>query len=489
MKDLKIFDTYSKSLASFKPINAPFVGIYVCGPTVYGNPHLGHARGPIVFDVLHRFLKFCGYKVRFVRNITDVGHLVNDGDEGEDKIAKKAKIEQLEPMEIAQFYTDSYHKMLNSLNVLPASIEPRASGHIIEQIEMIETIIQNGFAYEVNGSVYFDVIKFSKTNDYGRLSGRIVEDLLAGAGNETRELEGQSEKKSPNDFALWKKAGPEHIMQWSSPWGKGFPGWHIECSAMSKKYLGETFDIHGGGLDLLFPHHESEIAQSVACSSVQPARYWMHHNMITVNGQKMAKSLNNGIAIDEFFSGNNSLLEQAYSPMTLKFFVLQAHYRGTLDFSNQALQASEKGLNRLLAASDTIKQLKISSVSTVDINSLETKCFEALSDDLNTPILIAHLFELVTLINNLDNGSQSITNEDYIKLESLYNTYVFDLLGLKKEASQGNEKLEGVMKLVIELRKQAKESKNYAVSDAIRNQLTEIGIELKDGKEGTTFSF
>jgi len=489
MKDLKIFDTYSKSLAIFKPINAPFVGIYVCGPTVYGNPHLGHARGPIVFDVLHRLLKFCGYKVRFVRNITDVGHLVNDGDEGEDKIAKKAKIEQLEPMEIAQFYTDSYHKMLNSLNVLPASIEPRASGHIIEQIEMIETIIENDFAYEVNGSVYFDVIKFSQTNDYGRLSGRIVEDLLAGAGNETRELEGQSEKKSPNDFALWKKAGPEHIMQWSSPWGKGFPGWHIECSAMSKKYLGETFDIHGGGLDLLFPHHESEIAQSVACSSVQPARYWMHHNMITVNGQKMAKSLNNGIAIDEFFSGNNSLLEQAYSPMTLKFFVLQAHYRGTLDFSNQALQASEKGLNRLLAASDTIKQLKISSVSTVDIDSLETKCFEALADDLNTSILIAHLFELVTLINNLDNGSQSITNEDYIKLESLYNTYVFDLLGLKKEASQGNEKLDGVMKLVIELRKQAKESKNYAVSDAIRNQLTEIGIELKDGKEGTTFSF
>lgn len=489
MKDLKIFDTYSKNLASFKPINPPFVGIYVCGPTVYGNPHLGHARGPIVFDVLHRFLKFCGYKVRFVRNITDVGHLVNDGDEGEDKIAKKAKIEQLEPMEIAQFYTDSYHKMLNSLNVLPASIEPRASGHIIEQIEMIETIIQNGFAYEVNGSVYFDVIKFSQTNDYGRLSGRIVEDLLAGAGNETRELEGQSEKRSPNDFALWKKAGPEHIMQWSSPWGKGFPGWHIECSAMSKKYLGETFDIHGGGLDLLFPHHESEIAQSVACSSAQPARYWMHHNMITVNGQKMAKSLNNGIAIDEFFSGNNALLEQAYSPMTLKFFVLQAHYRGTLDFSNQALQASEKGLNRLLAASDTIKQLKISNISTVDIDSLETKCFEALADDLNTPILIAHLFELVTLINNLDNGSQTINNEDYIKLESLYNSYVFELLGLQKEASQGNEKLEGVMKLVIELRKQAKESKNYAVSDAIRNQLAEIGIELKDGKEGTTFTF
>lgn len=488
MSALRLYDTYKREIRAFEPINPPFVGIYVCGPTVYGHPHLGHARGPVVFDVLHRYLQHLNFKVRFVRNITDVGHLVNDADEGDDKIAKKARLEQLEPMEIAQFYSDSYHKMLNSLNVIPASIEPRASGHIIEQIEMIQSIIENGFAYESNGSVYFDVIGYSKTNNYGKLSGRVLEDLIAGAGNEARELEGQDEKRNPNDFALWKKAGVEHIMQWSSPWGKGFPGWHIECSAMSKKYLGETFDIHGGGMDLLFPHHESEIAQSVACGGKQPANYWMHHNMITVNSQKMAKSLNNGISIDEFFSGNNALLEKAYSPMTLKFFILQAHYRGTLDFSNDALKAAEKGLNRLLQASETLKNLKTGKTSEVDINSLCNKCYAALNEDLNTPILIATLFDLVSLINTIASGNIQISPSDLEILQKNYNTFVFDILGLKVEKSEKSEKTDGLMQMLIEMRNEAKASKNYALSDLIRNKLSEIGFELKDGKEGTTYS-
>jgi cysteinyl-tRNA synthetase len=442
----------------------------------------------VVFDVLHRFLVHKGYKVRFVRNVTDVGHLVNDADEGEDKIAKKAKVEQLEPMEIAQFYTDSYHNMLLSMNVKPASIEPRASGHIIEQIEMIKTIIDKGFAYESNGSVYFDVLSYSKSHDYGKLSGRVIEDLIAGAGNEARELEGQDEKKNANDFALWKKAGPEHIMQWPSPWSNGFPGWHIECSAMSRKYLGDTFDIHGGGMDLLFPHHESEIAQSMACTGHQPARYWMHHNMITVNGQKMAKSLNNGISIDEFFSGNHHLLEKAYSPMTLKFFILQAHYRGTLDFSNTALQASEKGLNRLLSAEDTLQSIKTGNSSDIHIGELAQKLENALNEDLNTPILIAELFDVVTKINQLASGQLNISESDLSELRKLYSTYVFDILGLKKESEASSEKIQGVMQLLIDLRQEAKQDKNYALSDTIRKKLSEIGIELKDGKEGTSFT-
>lgn len=469
-------------------MDPPFVGIYICGPTVYGHPHLGHARGPIVFDVLHRYLKHLGYRVRFVRNITDVGHLVNDADEGEDKIARKARVEQLEPMEIAQFYTDSYHRMLDALNVLPASIEPRASGHIIEQMEMIQAIIKAGYAYEVNGSVYFDVISYSKNNDYGKLSGRIIEDLIAGAGNEARELEGQEEKRNPNDFALWKKASANHIMQWSSPWGKGFPGWHIECSAMSMKYLGTTFDIHGGGMDLLFPHHESEIAQSVACNGHQPARFWVHHNMITLNGQKMAKSLNNGISIDEFFSGNNPLLEKAYSPMTLKFFMLQAHYRGTLDFSNAALQASEKGLGRLLAAGENIRQIKTSAQSTADVKALADKCYEAMNEDLNTPILIANLFEMVTFINNLVAGNDTISAGDLEILQKNYNAFVFDILGLQAEQSASSDKVDGLVKLLIELRNEAKSAKNYALSDEIRGKLNTLGVELKDGKEGTQYS-
>ncbi len=488
MESFKIYDTYTREIRSFAPLNPPFAGIYICGPTVYGHPHLGHARGPIVFDVLHRYLTHLNYKVRFVRNITDVGHLVNDADEGEDKIAKKARLDQVEPMEIAQFYTDSYHRMLNALNVLPASIEPRASGHIIEQIEMIQVIMDKGFAYESNGSVYFDVPGYSKTHDYGRLSGRVLEELIAGAGNEARELEGQDEKRNPADFALWKKAGPEHIMQWNSPWSRGFPGWHIECSAMSRKYLGDTFDIHGGGMDLLFPHHESEIAQSMACNSKQPAKYWIHHNMITVNGQKMAKSLGNGISIDEFFSGEHTLLEKAYSPMTLKFFILQAHYRGTLDFSNEALQASEKGLNRLLNATETLKQIKASPGSGVDANALKQKCYDALNEDLNTPILIANLFEIVTLVNNLASGNETIDENGLEVLKTTLNAFVFDILGLKTEKPVQTDKIDGLMQLLITMRNDAKAQKNYALSDEIRNKLDELGFEIKDGKEGTSYS-
>jgi len=488
MTALKIYDTYKRETLLFEPHKAPFVGIYVCGPTVYGFPHLGHARGPVVFDVMHRYLKHLGFQVRFVRNITDVGHLVNDADAGEDKIAKKAKLEQLEPMEIAQFYTDSYHQMLHSMHVLPASIEPRASGHIIEQIEMIEEIIKNGFAYVANGSVYFDVINYSKHHNYGKLSGRIIEDLIAGAGNEARLLEGQEEKRNSNDFALWKKAGEEHIMQWNSPWGKGFPGWHIECSAMSKKYLGETFDVHGGGMDLLFPHHESEIAQSVACGGVQPAKYWMHHNMITVNGQKMAKSLNNGISIDEFFSGKNALLEKAYSPMTLKFFILQAHYRGTLDFSNAALQASEKGLNRLLIASESVKSLEPNEINEVDINKLIEKCYDAINEDLNTPILIANLFEMVSTINNIAAGNLKIGIKELEILQKNYNSFVFDILGLKLEQEVNSDKIDGLMNMLIKMRNEAKVQKNYSISDQIRDELSALGIELKDGKDGTSYT-
>jgi cysteinyl-tRNA synthetase len=489
MQALKIYNTFDKKIIDFKPIHPQSIGIYVCGPTVYGHPHLGHARGPIVFDVLHRYLLHIGYKVRFVRNITDVGHLVNDADDGEDKIAKKAKLEQLEPMEIAQYYSDSYHLMLQQMNILPASIEPRASGHIIEQIEMIETIIENGYAYVVNGSVYFDVIKYSQSHEYGKLSGRILEDLMAGAGNDSRELEGQDEKKNSNDFALWKKAGDEHIMQWSSPWGKGFPGWHIECSAMSKKYLGNTFDIHGGGMDLLFPHHESEIAQSVACSHQTPANIWMHHNMITINGQKMAKSLNNGISIQDFFKGNSPLLEKAYSPMTLKFFVLQAHYRGTLDFSNQALQATEKGLSRLLGAHKTLQTIQTKNdAANLNIENLEKRCYEALNEDLNTPILIAVLFEMVTLINSLNNNLQVINSADLNKLKSLYHLFVFDILGLRLEINTNSQHIDSLMQVIINMRNQAKLDKNYALSDAIRDQLSAIGFSIKDGKDGSTYS-
>lgn len=482
---LHLYNTLTRKIEVFSPITAPFVGIYLCGPTVYGEPHLGHVRGPVTFDILNRYLLHLGYKVRFVRNITDVGHLTDDSDDGDDKILKKAIVEKLEPMEIAQKYTYSYHQMLNSLNVIPASIEPRASGHIIEQIAMIEELIKKGYAYESRGSVYFDVSAYSKDYPYGELSGRITEELLAGSSRRT--LEGQDEKRNPTDFALWKKADKTHIMKWTSPWSEGFPGWHIECSAMSKKYLGETFDIHGGGMDLLFPHHESEIAQSKGCTGHTPAKYWVHHNMITINGQKMAKSLNNGILAKDFFTGNHPLLTQAYSPMNLKFFIMQAHYRGTLDFSNDALQAADKGLERIFNAVETLKELKPSTQGW-DAESWKQNCYNALNDDLNTPILIAHLFDAVKAINSIKSGLETIDTDGLKLLQTNFNVFVTDILGLKNTTqSKSDNKEDDLIKLLIEIREKAKMEKNYAFSDHIRYQLSNIGIELKDSKEGTTF--
>jgi cysteinyl-tRNA synthetase len=488
MYNLHIYNTYTRQTEEFRPIHSNIVGLYICGPTVYGPPHLGHVRGPVVFDVLRRYLEFAGYKVRHVRNITDVGHLVGDGDEGEDKLSKQARLEQLEPMEIAQTYTVAYNEMCRRMNVLPPGIEPRASGHIIEQIEMIEAIMQAGLAYEINGSVYFDVLAYAKNHDYGKLSGRVLEDLIAGAGNEARELEGQEEKRNANDFALWKKAAPEHIMQWSSPWGKGYPGWHIECSAMSRKYLGEVFDIHGGGMDLLFPHHESEIAQSTACTGHNPARFWMHHNMITINGQKMAKSLNNGIQVEELFSGKHPLLQQAYSPMTLRFFILQAHYRGTLDFSNEALQAAEKGLQRLWNAADTAKKIIVSESTDYDVSDIEQACLKSMNDDLNTPQVIAQLFEAARVSNSAADGKIKLDETNVKALNRIFETWMGAILGIQPENSSNDAALDGVMNMLLQMRAQAKADKNYALSDEIRNRLTALGFAIKDGKEGSSWS-
>ena len=488
MSELHLYNSISRKIEPFKPLNEGFVGMYICGPTVYAEPHLGHVRGPVVFDVMHRYLVHLGYKVRFVRNITDVGHLLNDADEGEDKLAVKARVEQLEPMEIAQKYTNSYLDMLNAINVLPANIEPRASGHIIEQIEMIEEIIEAGFAYAVNGSVYFDVNTYAKSQDYGELSGRKIDELIAGAGNQARTLTGQEEKKNPEDFALWKKAGKEHIMQWTSPWGKGFPGWHIECSAMSRKYLGDQFDIHGGGMDLLFPHHESEIAQSTACTGHNPAKFWIHHNMITVNGQKMAKSLGNGISIKELFSGNHPLLDQAYSANVIKFFILQAHYRGTLDFSNEALQASEKGLKRLLAAIKTAEALPAGKNSSIDFKPELDAFIEALNDDLNTPIAISKLFDLAKKVNQFAGGNGSITQTDRNELVTKFKAYTFDILGLDRDNHSKDNSQEGLIEMVLQMRQEAKENKNYALSDKIRDSLAELGFKINDSKDGASVS-
>ena len=485
---LKIYNTLSRELEEFQPLDPPFVGLYVCGPTVYGYPHLGHARGPIIFDVLHRYLLHLGYKVRYVKNITDVGHLTDDGDQGEDKIAKLARLEKLEPMEVAQMYSDIYYDQMKLMNILRPSIEPRASGHIQEQIEMTEGIIANGFAYEVNGSVYFDVKKYAATNDYGKLSGRVLDDLIAGAGNEARKLEGQEEKRSPNDFALWKKASPEHIMKWNSPWGVGFPGWHIECSAMSSKYLGKQFDIHGGGMDLLFPHHESEIAQSTACNHHAPVKYWMHHNMITINGQKMAKSLNNGVLMHQLFAGEHHLLDKAYTPMTLKFFVLMAHYRGTLDFSNEALQAAEKGFARLMNAVGLLNKLTPAANSSINMAELKAKCYDAMNDDMNTPIVIANLFDAARLINTINDGKETISAEDLEDLKGWFNSFIFDILGLKTEEKGQDDKLDSVLHMLLEMRNEAKANKNYAQADAIRDKLLALGFQIKDGKEGTTYT-
>lgn len=480
-----IYNTLSRTKETFEPLNPPFVGLYVCGPTVYGDAHLGHARPAITFDLVFRYLRHIGFKVRYVRNITDVGHLENDADEGEDKIGKKAKLDQLEPMEVVNYFTNRYHEDMDALNVLRPSIEPHASGHIIEQIQLIEEILKNGYGYVKNGSVYFNVAKYNEKHHYGKLSGRVLEDLISN----TRELEGQEEKENAFDFALWKKAQPEHIMRWPSPWSDGFPGWHLECSAMSARYLGNTFDIHGGGMDLLFPHHESEIAQSVSAHNVEPVRYWMHNNMITINGQKMGKSLGNFITLKELFSGNHDALEQAYSPMTIRFFILQAQYRSTLDFSNEALQAAEKGLERLMKAYHLIDTLKPGDHSDSNIAQLKQSCYDAMNDDFNSPIVIANLFEGVRIINSVHNKLESLIVEDIALLKEVFTVFVSEVLGLKENDNESgqHDKLEGLMELIIELRKNARASKDFATSDKIRNELQNIGITLKDTREGTSW--
>jgi cysteinyl-tRNA synthetase len=480
--DLIIYNTLTRKKETFEPLHPPFVGLYACGPTVYGDAHLGHARQAITFDVLFRYLMHLGYKVRYVRNITDVGHLEADSDEGEDKILKKARLESLEPMEVVQRYMNRYQVNMQSLNVLPPSIEPRASGHIIEQQELIRKIVDAGYAYEVNGSVYFDVEKYHQSHPYGQLSGRKIEDLLSN----TRTLDGQSEKRNPLDFALWKKADPTHLMRWSSDWSEGYPGWHLECSAMSTKYLGNEFDIHGGGMDLLFPHHECEIAQNVAGYGHPSVRYWLHNNMITINGQKMGRSLGNFITLNQFFSGEHEWLQQSYAPMTIRFFVLQAHYRSTLDFSNEALQGSERGLQRLMKAIRDLEKIEPSSESSFDVNNLEESCSRAMLDDMNTPVLIAQLFEGVRWINGILEGRMSIGKEDLGLLKNLFNTYVFEILGLTHtDDNQPQPQLTGsLVEMILELRQEAKASGNYEAADRIREALSRLGIAVKDRKEG-----
>ncbi len=481
-QQLFIYNTLSKTKEVFTPITPGFVGLYVCGPTVYGHAHLGHSRPAITFDLVFRYLKHIGYKVRYVRNITDVGHLVADADEGEDKIGKKAKLDKLEPMEVVQTYTNSYRHDMEKLNVLKPSIEPTATGHIIEQIEIVKKVLAKGYGYESNGSIYFDVAKYNEDYKYGKLSGRKLEDLLSN----TRILDGQDEKHSSADFAIWKKAQPEHIMRWPSPWSDGFPGWHTECIAMSTKYLGERFDIHGGGMDLLFPHHEAEVAQSCATLGHESVNYWMHNNMVTIDGQKMGKSLGNFITLDQFFKGEHPLLQQAYSPMIIRFFMLQAHYRSTLDFSNEALQAAQKGMERLFKSIEVLDSLSASTESTVDIASLKAKCYDAMNDDFNSPIVIANLFDGVRIINSLNDGNEKINAADLVELKKLYYDFVFDILGLQDEqAAEGNnEVLSDVVDLLLNLRMEAKANKDWAMSDKIRNELTAFGFEIKDKKDG-----
>ena len=482
---LFIYNTLTHRKELFKPLHAPHVGLYVCGPTVYGDGHLGHARPAITFDVLYRYLTHLGYKVRYVRNITDVGHLEHDADEGEDKIAKKARLEKLEPMEVVQHYTLRYHKAMERLNVLPPSIEPHASGHIIEQIAFVQKILDAGYAYVSEGSVYFDVEKYNRDHHYGKLSGRNIDELL----ETTRELDGQTEKRRSIDFALWKKAAPEHIMHWPSPWSEGFPGWHMECSAMGTKYLGEEFDIHGGGMDLMFPHHECEIAQSVAALGHETVHYWMHNNMITINGQKMGKSLGNFITLDEFFSGSHPLLTQAYAPMTIRFFILQAHYRSTVDFSNEALQASEKGLARLMEAYERLQKIVPAAQSTIDVSGLRDRCEEAMCDDLNTPIVISHLFDVCKAINTIADGKATIAATDLEELKATFKLFVEDILGLQTaDKTADNTAYKKAVDLLLEIRRQAKQNKDWATSDKIRNELTAIGFTIKDTKDGFEWS-
>ena len=488
---LLIYNTLTRRKEVFKPLHALNVGMYVCGPTVYGDPHLGHARPAITFDILFRYLKHLGYKVRYVRNITDVGHLEHDADEGDDKIEKKARLEQLEPMEIAQYYTNRYHKAMELLNVLPPSIEPQATGHIIEQEELVKQILANGYAYESNGSIYFDVEKYNRDHKYGILSGRNLTDII----NHSRDLAGTEEKHNQADFALWKKAQPEHIMRWPSPWSCGFPGWHCECTAMGRKYLGSHFDIHGGGMDLIFPHHECEIAQAVASQGDQMVRYWMHNNMITINGQKMGKSLGNFITLEQFFTGNHESLDQAYSPMTIRFFILSAHYRGTVDFSNDALKASEKGLERLMNGIDDMERIQPSNESDATtrdfVKDFSRKCYDAMNDDLMTPLVIGNLFEACKLINTLLDHKAAISADDLDKLKSTMNLFTFSLLGLKSEKGDNNdarEKAYGkVVDMVLELRAKAKADKDWPTSDKIRDELAANGFEVNDTKDGVTW--
>ena len=494
---LFVFNTITRTKEKFVPLKPPFAGMYVCGPTVYGDPHLGHSRSAIVFDLVFRYLRHLGYRVRYVRNITDVGHLVADLDEGEDKIAAKARVEQLEPMEVAQYYTDRYFLFMDALNVKRPSIEPKASGHMIEQIELVRRILEAGYAYEVNGSVYFDVEKYNVNHEYGKLSGRVLDDLLSN----TRSLEGQDEKRHPADFALWKKAQPEHIMRWPSPWSDGFPGWHLECSAMSTKYLGEVFDIHGGGMDLLFPHHESEIAQGVAASGHESVRYWLHNNMVTLNGQKMGKSLGNFITLEEFFTGKHHLLHQAYSAMTIRFFMLQAHYRSTVDFSNEALQAAEKGLKKLLAAygsvcrmagAETRVESGESTVLPADLPGrscqIARDCYAAMNDDFNSPMVIAALFEASRIINAAADGNEKLEAGEGDALKRILETFLFDILGIRPDQG-GNQRevLDGLMQLVLSIRQRSRANKDWGTSDQIRDALQALQITVKDGKEGSTW--
>ncbi len=482
MGKITLYNTLTRTKQEFQPINAPHVGIYVCGPTVYGDPHLGHARPAITFDLLFRYLQAEGYKVRYVRNVTDVGHLEHDADEGEDKIAKKARLEQLEPMEVAHYYTERYHRAMDSLGVLTPSIEPHASGHIIEQIEFVKKILDAGYAYESNGSVYFDVEAYDKKFHYGKLSGRNLDDIVTN----TRALDGQSDKRNSFDFALWKKASPEHIMRWPSPWGDGFPGWHMECSAMSTKYLGEQFDIHGGGMDLMFPHHECEIAQSTAALGHDSARYWVHNNMISINGQKMGKSLGNFITLEEVFTGAHKLLAQSYSPMTVRFFILQAHYRSTLDFSNEALQAAEKGLDRLMKGVEALGKVKPSAYSSVNVAELAERCEAAMGDDLNSPMVISALFDWVRIFNSFVDGTHTVTAEDLETLKTTVQRWVFDILGLRNEKAQSGagDMVTPLVNMLLDMRMEAKAAKNWALSDQIRDRLTAIGIRVKDRKDG-----
>ena len=487
MKDLYIYNSLTSKKEKFIPIEKDHVGMYVCGPTVYSNVHLGNIRTFMSFDMVYRYLLHLGYKVRYVRNITDAGHLENDADEGEDRIAKKAQIEKIEPMEVVQRYTVDFHNTLNRFNFLPPSIEPTATGHIIEQIEIIKQILDKGFAYEINGSVYFDVLKYNQVNNYGILSGRKIEDLI----HNTRLLDGQSDKKNPQDFALWKRAEPQHIMRWPSPWGIGFPGWHLECTAMSTKYLGKKFDIHGGGMDLKFPHHECEIAQSEICNDSSPVNTWMHTNMLTLNGQKMAKSTGNFILPNDFFTGDSKHLSKSFSAGCVRFFILQAHYRSVLDFSNEALLASEKGYNKLMESIRILETLRSSSItSDFNVESWKENCYNAMNDDFNSPVLIAELFSIVKFINQVKDGNSSVSKKDLEIIKNSVNVFVFEILGLQnlnESTNQHKEKLEETLDLLIKMRSDARANKNFELSDKIRNELDEIGIQLKDSKGGTTF--